>query len=1680
MRTRIPLSSLLIVAIPAIVGVILMLSGKRPNAFWNSQDTTPAHEPSGAVSLGKSPADDQESPAQVAPVAESESKLRQNLPRLDPTEIESAIRNFREWSRNYAAANGAEEKQSLITEGYGLAARHRQAIKQLIPEDPRHALEQAVPMVVRQQLPAEILSQLEERISTRGLYRVIAVWPSDSEPPIRRIVEMDGKRYQAHVYGRRLTQPTTEQAFLSGIAVDKLLALDERLLRVLEPGEIPDATKPIVETCPVSGKSTAVPKTGDTLPPIVGETPAVEAGGAIHYLCSGGHIVEFEEQLIAREGGTGGPIAPSNPTTSTSSTGVKSCLYLRLAFPESRLEPQTEAAAYDMMRQVNDWFVEVSYGNLYLLTTVAPLIVLPRTEAFYTGGDGDEYSLFSDALVTAAAMGYDYRSYNLYVVAYMGGPGNFNGAASVGSPGVWLKRIDGGIAVHELGHNLGLRHANFWNTGGRSVIGDGIHIEYGNSFDIMGSANAGNLHFNAAYKSQLNWLKKELVHEIRQSGPYRIYAYDQPQLDPADRYALKVRKDSTRFYWGEFRQAFGASNPWLRDGLLLNWSPWVKSDGGTHLLDTTPGTPGGATDAALTIGRTFSDFDSGIHITPVGKGGTSPESIDVVVNLGKFPGNQSPAATTSANQVNVGLNTLVNFTVTATDPEADTLAYFWDFGDQSFSNANSPEVSKAWNAAGEYVVRCLVSDMKGGTASDSVIVRVGSPVTFTIRGRITLSDQPLANVHVFNSQSGAAYRGGYTDSDGQFTITGFNEGSVTLGALLDGYSLTAVFSNPVTVGPSFTGANFTAAVTPQVTVMATDPDATEGTDAARFTIARTGSTANALAVALLAPVGTAWRGEDYTLSPEAVYNVSKMWFEFTIPAGQAMLEINLTAVEDESSEGPETVRLEVLPTASYALAGSESATIIIQDADTILPLVEIQALDAEASEAGNKATFVISRSGSTGSPLTVGFTTFGTATNGTDYADIGNSVIIPAGQPSVNVVIAPLQDIAIEGTENVLLTLSHNANYLPAFSADSASASIVDDEVPTLTISATDAAASETDRDPATFVISRSGDTSAPLTVDYALSGSAHHGVDYAVLPGVLTIPAGSSASSITVIPIDDEIGEPVQTVAIQIRGGTRYVVGSPWNATASIVDNDVPVVTIGVVDGSAGEPSDAGYFKFTTSGSAGGNITVRYTVTGSATPGVDYMALSGNISMGRNTTATVAVTPLADGDLEDLETITVTIDPDPAYTSFLDKTATLNLLDNGRNTVYVTASDTYFDESNGGAMNFHISRQGPTTSALDVYYAISGTASNGVDYVDYFTSVALSGIATIPAGQAGVEIYANMIDDSLLEGTETATLTLTPSAAYSVGIASATQYIPDNEVPLTTVRFGNSAGSGNEAVGTVSIPVTLNAASASIVTVEYAVAGGSATGGIDYTFAKGALTFNPGVTSMHVPLTIIDDTFVEPAQTVIIALENAWRAGLGTSTYTYTINDNDSPPLATVGFAAPASTVSENISSANLPVSLSAAQLVPITVHYAPVGGTAIGGEVDYTLTAGTLTFAPGDTVKFIPMTITDDTINESNETVVVALNNPSGALLTANTAHTLTISNTAPAVRIRQITATSEGVVLELVGIPGLVYAVERSLDLKSWTAIAVLTAPTNGRLEFVDPPPLPHASFYRMATR
>jgi fibronectin type 3 domain-containing protein len=299
-------------------------------------------------------------------------------------------------------------------------------------------------------------------------------------------------------------------------------------------------------------------------------------------------------------------------------------------------------------------------------------------------------------------------------------------------------------------------------------------------------------------------------------------------------------------------------------------------------------------------------------------------------------------------------------------------------------------------------------------------------------------------------------------------------------------------------------------------------------------------------------------------------------------------------------------------------------------------------------------------------------------------------------------------------------------------------------------------------------------------------------------------------------------------------------------------------------------------------------------------------------------------------------------------------------------------------------------------------YVVVGGSATGGG--VDYTLA---DGTLTFAPGVTTQNIVITVVNDTLNETSETIQVMLsTPVHATLGAITVHTYSITDNDGP-PTVEFSVANSSGLESVTPTNLAVSLSSSSGQTVSVNYAVTGGTATGGgVDYTLASGTLTFNPGVMTQNIGITVINDTLSEANETIQVALSGPVNATLGANTvHTYTITDND--PVPTVAFSVTSSSDAESTTPANLSVALSATSGQTVTVNYAVTGGTATGGGVDYTLAAGTLTFAPGVVTQNIAITIVNDTADEVNETVQVTLSAPVNATLGANTVHTYTITD-------------------------------------------------------------------------
>jgi hypothetical protein len=183
---------------------------------------------------------------------------------------------------------------------------------------------------------------------------------------------------------------------------------------------------------------------------------------------------------------------------------------------------------------------------------------------------------------------------------------------------------------------------------------------------------------------------------------------------------------------------------------------------------------------------------------------------------------------------------------------------------------------------------------------------------------------------------------------------------------------------------------------------------------------------------------------------------------------------------------------------------------------------------------------------------------------------------------------------------------------------------------------------------------------------------------------------------------------------------------------------------------------------------------------------------------------------------------------------------------------------------------------------------------------------------------------------------------------------------------------------------------VSLSAASAGPVTVDYATADGSAKAPGDYTATTGTLTFAAGELSQQVAVAVVGETLDELHETYSLDLSNPVGATLGDPRGAGTILDNDPQvSLSVDDVSAP-----EGGQSATFTLSLSRESGKIVTVDDATGDGSAAAPS-DYASRSGTIIFMPGETSKTVSVALVHDALVEPDETFTLALSRAVNATL-------------------------------------------------------------------------------------
>ncbi len=787
---------------------------------------------------------------------------------------------------------------------------------------------------------------------------------------------------------------------------------------------------------------------------------------------------------------------------------------------------------------------------------------------------------------------------------------------------------------------------------------------------------------------------------------------------------------------------------------------------------------------------------------------------------------------------------------------------------------------------------------------------------------------------------------------------------------------------------------------PLVTVAA-GASVTEGT-AAGFTLSRTGSTAAALEVR----VTVSETGDMVASGDEGTKTV-----RFSANAGTFQLAVPTRA--DSEDEPDSTVTVTVVSGSGYDPGTPSEADVTVSDDD--VPVVTV-ASDGDVTE-GAPARFTLTRDGHLAVALAVDVTVSETGGMVAPGDEGTRTVTFDANSATATVEVPTADDAVDEDNSTVTVTVVDGGDHDPG-SPSEADVAVSDNDQASLAIDSPRVDEGDSGTADLVFTVTLDPVSDRRVTVGYADSGggTAASGTDHeAVAGGTLTFAPGDSTKTVTVAVNGDDAFEDDETVVIRLSGATGGATIGTAEGTGTIVDDEVPGFSINspsVVEGD-GPGTASLVFTVTLEPEWDSEVSVRYedSGNGTATSGADADYL--NVSSAElvfapgETRKSVTVRVNGDGIDELDETVEIGLGTPTGGAEILKGTGVGTIRDDDEATLAIDSPRA--EEGDAGetsTLTFTVTLDPVSDREVTVAWADSGggTATSGEDH-----EAVAGGTLTFAPGESGKTVAVTVTGDDVGEGNETVEIRLSgATGGAALGTATGTGTIVDNDVPQFSIDSPR-VDEGDSGTSDLVFTVTLDPVSDSEVTVAWADSGGgTATSGADHAAAAGGtLTFAAGDSTRTVTVRVNGDGIDELDETVVIALSGATGgADIAIPTGTGTIADDDEAALE-----IDSPRVAEGDSGTSdlvFTVTLDPVSDRRVTVGYADSGtGTAASGADHEAVAGGTLTFEPGDSERTVTVAVTGDRIDEEDETVVIALSNPTGGATVATATGTGTIAD-------------------------------------------------------------------------
>jgi len=763
--------------------------------------------------------------------------------------------------------------------------------------------------------------------------------------------------------------------------------------------------------------------------------------------------------------------------------------------------------------------------------------------------------------------------------------------------------------------------------------------------------------------------------------------------------------------------------------------------------------------------------------------------------------------------------------------------------------------------------------------------------------------------------------------------------------------------------------------------------------------------------------------------------------------GQATATVTVNVLADTTVEDAEQFRVQLSNPVGAVIGNVNSLATIGNDDTNAPPRIKFAAADIqgksglEGAFASSGVTFVLTRTGSLTGVSSVNYSVVGSGgdpgqqASGADFVGgvLPSGVLtFAAGESSKSITIAVANDVLIERDENFIVMLSNPVNAdLDGFVG---LATILNDDVaqPTVAFATTSASVMENAAAGGfDFVVNRTGDISGVSAVLYEVTGSGANPATAADFVGgrlplnSVSFAAGETSKVIHIGVVNDDVKEADETFTISLVAANGAVIGSASKASAVIGNDDAGPTTIGFTTGWADAPEGAGGVSYviTRTGDLSGVSTVAWRAEGSGplearANAADFGGVNpaGIVTFAAGETTKTVFVPFANDSIVELDELFSLYLSNPTGAVLGSETSIGSIHNDdvasgSTLSISVLTPSRPEGEAEMNPFDFVVTRSGDTSGSASVDYRVAGSGASPTDMADLFAGMSVAGHVDFAAGETSKTVTVYIRGDRMSEANETFSVTLSNATGASLGIASATATVLNDDtstLPMISIpRYNLGMPEGWTFTGyVIHRSGDLSAGS----TVQYAVTPGAgdtpSASAADFeggVLPSGMVTFAPGQSSATIYFTSFDDAEAEASESFKLILFNPSGATLGDAVAFGQINNSDEPGTVlppSIGFSTPSASGAEGGAGLTYTVVRTGYTGAVSSVAYSVAGAGAGGGgpaaASDFAggvLPGGVVTFAAGETSKTIHIAFANDADVEQDEGFVLSLINPVGA---------------------------------------------------------------------------------------